>query len=220
MKSLVLDKKEMQPVHKKLICAALLITLIRFILRTVFVIITEAVRGIPLLAAALLEFAILWHLQRKGGCSATFLFGLVETFMCTIYYICMIFAMDTNNICREWEDICSDELHEHRGADIQRPYALWVLLIIPGLVFDIIFLYYFRYPMKITPQFGQVEIVNTGELKVDHEQNHEGISGGELMLHKAISVDPNDPTKPITGLNRPSSAKRRASQLKGRPEIN
>ena len=59
MKSLIYDKKEMEPVHKKLICAALLLTLIRFILRAVFVIVTEAYRGIPLLAASLLEFAIL-----------------------------------------------------------------------------------------------------------------------------------------------------------------
>ena len=102
MRSILVEKKEMQPVHKKLICAALVITLIRFILRTVVVIITEAVRPIPLLVAALLEFAMLWHVQRKGGCSAVFLYGLVETFMCTIYYICLIFAMDTNHICKEW----------------------------------------------------------------------------------------------------------------------
>ena len=58
--------------------------------------------------------------------------------------------------------------------------------------------------------------MGTGEPKHNDEE-HSGIEGGENMLHKAKSVDPNDPTKPITGLNRPSSASRRAS--KRVPEI-
>ena len=86
----------MSAYHECFIYAALLVSVIRFILRTVFVVLTESVLGIGPILFSMLAFVFLLFLQRKGGCSMVVLYFLVEPLLCTIWWCLLVFALDTN----------------------------------------------------------------------------------------------------------------------------
>ena len=99
----------MGPIHGCFILAAFIVSVIRLILRSVFVIMTESPLGIPLITACLLSIAFLIFLQRKGGCAPTILYFVFEPLLCTIWWCLLIFALDTNQICHKLgSDVCED----------------------------------------------------------------------------------------------------------------
>ena len=99
----------MGPIHGWFIFAGLIVGVIRLILRSVFVILTESPLVIPLITTSLLSIAFLIILQRKGGCGPTLLYFVVEPLFCTIWWFLLIFALDTNQICHELgSDVCED----------------------------------------------------------------------------------------------------------------
>ena len=99
----------MQPLHKKTICLAFIAATIRMVLRSTFVIITEDPHGIALICSALLAIPLLLHLNKNGGCTAIFLLFVVEPFFSTIYFFCIFFVFNTNDICHELgDDFCEN----------------------------------------------------------------------------------------------------------------
>merc|ERR1712045_710147 len=95
--------------QKGFICAALLVSIIRLILRSVFVILSESPLGIPLLATCILAFCILLWLQRKGGCSMVVLYFCVEPLLSTVWWCMLLYGLNTNSLCHELgSDICED----------------------------------------------------------------------------------------------------------------
>ena len=137
--------------HNRMIMAALAVTLIRLILRVVFVIMTESEFAVPLICASLLCIAFLIILQRKGGCSPVILYVMVEVVGMTIFYCLVLYGLDTNKICRELGDnYCEDvDFSTASQSDYtRRPEAYWIVLIIPGMIFDIFFIYVFRHPVQ------------------------------------------------------------------------
>ena len=99
----------MQARHKSAICLAFVVTTIRMVLRSTFVIITEDPHGIALICSALLAIPILLNLNRKGGCQPVFLLFVIEPFFSTIYFLCIFFVFNTNDICHELgDDFCEN----------------------------------------------------------------------------------------------------------------
>ena len=138
----------MKPKHIYFICAAMIVSVIRLILRTIFVIMAESPLGVPPVIFSLLSFAILVVLQRKGGCNSVILYFLVEPILCTIWWCILVFALDTNNICSNLGDgYCEDiDPMELTFDYVRRPHAWLIALIVPGLIFDVMFMWVFRQP--------------------------------------------------------------------------
>ena len=90
--------------HRRMIILAMVISVLRLIGRSIFVIVTKDIIGIPLLFSALLCIACLCTLSRVGGCSATIIYALAEALFATIYWIFIGFVLNTNNICSKLGD--------------------------------------------------------------------------------------------------------------------
>lgn len=143
-----------------LIYAALTVCLIRLILRSVFVILTESELGIALIASSLVSMAVLLILLRKGGCSMVILYFCVEPLLST-FWICMIlYFFNTNSLCHELgSTFCEEVAYNQLPYDYtRRPYEWWIVIIIPGLIFDILFLWFFRKPTIVSRIEGQGEV--------------------------------------------------------------
>jgi len=92
-----------------MILAALIISVIRLILRSVFVIITESELVIMPITASLLVIAFMLILQRKGGCSMVILYFLVEPVLVTVWWCLVLYVFNTDKLCHELgNDICED----------------------------------------------------------------------------------------------------------------
>ena len=123
----------------------MIITVVRFILRTVFVIVTLYLSAIALMAISLLCLAFLITLTRKGGCSLTMLYILCELVLGTIWWIVILYVLDTNDLCREVSGACNEVETSQLSSDyIVRPKTGWLALLIPGILFDLLFLWFFR----------------------------------------------------------------------------
>ena len=97
---------------------------------------------------ALLDIAILVTLSKKGGPGPIFFYGLIEAFLATLYYTLMIFTLDTTNSCNALgKSFCSN------GKD---PNTAWILLVIPGIFYDVVFLIYFRIPIDVKEKVKDV----------------------------------------------------------------
>ena len=144
--------------HKGLIYAALIVSIIRLILRSVFVIVTESPLGIPLIVTSLLAIGILLILMRKGGCSMVILYFCVEPLLSTLWWCMLLYALDTNDICHKLgSDICEDVSLKQLSYDyVRRMHPWWIVLIIPGLIFDIIFLWVFRKPTVADRELSEI----------------------------------------------------------------
>ena len=94
--------------QKYMLYAAMIVTVLRFILRTVFVIVTAYLPAIALMAISLLCLALLITLQRRGGCSMTIFYIVCELVFGTIWWIIILYVLDTNDLCREVSGACKD----------------------------------------------------------------------------------------------------------------
>ena len=141
----------MSVMHKQVILVIVITSVIRLILRAVFVILSESPLAIPLVCSALLSVPIMLHLLRQGGCSAVILYFLIEPFFSTIYWCCMLFVMNTNEMCSKLgNSICEDIDGKQLPFDyIRRPYPAFLILIVPGLLVDFAFHYIFRKPVTV-----------------------------------------------------------------------
>ena len=144
--------------HRSLIYAALLVSIVRLILRSVFVIVTESPLGIPLISTSILAIGILLILVRKGGCSMVILYFCVEPLLSTIWWCMLLYALDTNEICYELgSDVCEDVSVKQIPYDYtRRMHPWWIVLIIPGLIFDFIFLWVFRRPTVTEREHAEI----------------------------------------------------------------
>ena len=77
----------------------LIVSCIRAILRTMFVIYTETPMGVPLIVASLMSFAFLIRVKIMGGCAGSFFYLLTELVFVTFYWILSFYAFDTNELC-------------------------------------------------------------------------------------------------------------------------
>ena len=101
-----------------------------------------------MIIAALLDIAILLTLKFKGGLGPIFLYGLIEVFLATLYYTLVIFTLDTTNSCNTLgTSFC------YNGKD---PNTAWILLVIPGIFYDVVFLIYFRIPIDVKEKVKDV----------------------------------------------------------------
>ena len=96
------------------IVAALILGTVRLICRTIFVVLTESAIGIPLICCAMLSFPILLYLWRSGGYQPIVLYFLIEIMFATLYWMCFVFLMDTNEVCQKLNDGVCEEL-DHVG---------------------------------------------------------------------------------------------------------
>ena len=85
--------------HKYWIVAALVVTTVRLLSRSTFVIASESALIIPMVCSAVLCILILVQLWNRGGCSAIILYFLIETTFVMIYWLLLIFVMDTSQLC-------------------------------------------------------------------------------------------------------------------------
>ena len=139
----------MESKHRVMINLAWVVLVLRLVSRTVFVIVTETTEGIALICTALIAVPILLHLKTKGGCSATVLYAIVEPIFGTIYWCLVIFVFNTDNMCHKLgNDVCESLGSREVSSDfVRRPFAWWVVLMTPGLLFDFVFLVFFRKPV-------------------------------------------------------------------------
>ena len=198
---------QMTSVHTNLLIVGILTQILRFILRTIFVIVTESVIGIPLVIASLVSIPMLLQLQRSGGCMSTFLYFLAEPLLSTIYWCAILFVIDTNVICFDLGDtVCYVENSQDSNEFTSRMHPWWITLLIPGLIFDLTFTYFFRNPVVAAR-------VSTKPQKIEFADPNKGQDTAHLrgidnqVQHLGNSLD-----KPITGLNRPASPSGRSAR--------
>ena len=146
--------------HTGLIYAALMVSIVRLILRSVFVIVTESPLGVPLIVTSILAICVLLILARKGGCPMVILYFCVEPLLSTIWWCMLLYALDTNSICHELgSDVCEDVAGKQLPYDYtRRMHPWWIVLIIPGLIFDSIFLWVFRRPTVIVKDHADISM--------------------------------------------------------------
>lgn len=199
--------------HTGLIYAALLASIIRLILRSVFVIVTESPLGIPLISTSLIAIGILLILLRKGGCSMVILYFCVEPLLSTIWWCMLLYALDTNSICSKLgSDVCEDVSGKQLPYDYtRRMHPWWIVLIIPGLIFDCIFLWVFRRPTVTERDHAEIQVMLA---TVKAERGGPSVGGvglrqgpreqEDIGMANLGKLDPED--KQTVGLNRPNSA--------------
>ena len=85
--------------HKHWIVGALVVTTIRLLSRSIFVIASESAIIIPMVCSAVLCIPLLVQLWNRGGCSAIILYFLIETTFVMVYWLLLLFVMDTNQLC-------------------------------------------------------------------------------------------------------------------------
>ena len=145
------QQNSMEHKHKTMIRLAGVVSIIRLILRSVFVIVAETPEGIALICSSLLCIPILLHLRAKGGCSAVLLYALVEPILSTIFWCLTLYAFSANNMCHSLgDDVCEPLGDRQLPQDYDRhAEPFWAALLIPGLLFDIAFLVMFRNPLAV-----------------------------------------------------------------------
>ena len=151
-----LGRIEMKPLHRGFLIAAFVVVAVRVILRAVFTIMAKSALGAPLIVSGLLTIVILIQLWFKGGCTPTFLYAILEPLMCTIFWFVLIFGIDTTESCFHLGDTYCESIDSSSQLSndyVRRPHAWWVAVIIPGLIFDLLFLFVFRKPLVVKQTF-------------------------------------------------------------------
>ena len=134
----------MKRLHRITVIVALFVSVLRLVGRTTYVIVAGAPEGIPLICLALLSIACLMYLLTKGGCCTVFLYALIEPVLSTTMWIVILYTIDTNDFCREMGDsVCEIPVGNVPKDHITRPYYTWLILLIPGFIFDIIIIIIF-----------------------------------------------------------------------------
>ena len=87
-----------------MLIAAFVAEAIRLILRIIFVIVSETPTAIPLIIFSLLAIVMLIQMKLRGGCLGTFFYVLLEPGFSTILWLCMLFAINTNDSCQRLGD--------------------------------------------------------------------------------------------------------------------
>ena len=125
---------------------ALIVSVIRLAGRTAYVFVTFTPEGIPLICTALISMACLIRMLYKGGCWPVALYIIFEPILSTTLWIVILYSIDTNDFCRDMGDsVCDMPESELKASEyITRPYYTWLFLLIPGFIFDIIFICIFR----------------------------------------------------------------------------
>ena len=193
---------------------AFVVSALRVIVRVILTVMAKSVLGAPLIIAGLLSLATLFQLWFKGGCTPTVLYVLIEPVFCTIFWCCLIFASNTNLSCNELGETFCGGINSQNLLDldlVRRPHPWWVALVIPGLLFDLAFLYVFRKPVviiEILPQAILMEPID-GHKRTRHEKT--GGIGGLGLNHHLPEEHSREHSReihhnPITGINRPASA--------------
>lgn len=154
-------KLQFSRVQKYMLIACFIVTIIRLILRTSLVIVTTTPIGIPLIVSSLLSLAFLFHIKYKGGCSGTSLYFILELVLASLHWIFIVFVYKTNHTCNELGNaFCEDTSGQDLPGDyIRRLHPYWVLIILPGLIFDIFFVIVFRKPILRDLHIPRVELV-------------------------------------------------------------
>ena len=156
---------EMEKRHRNLISLAMVVSLTRLIIRSALVIVSGSPEYIPLICTAILAFPILIHLRLKGGCSAVLLYVLIELIFTTSYWVITLYVLDTSGLCYKLgSPACEPADLSMQANYIRRPQMVWVSIIIPGFIFDLIFLYFFSRPLTVI----KIDPVVNFEV-VDHE---------------------------------------------------
>ena len=125
----------------------------------------------------------------------------------------LLYALDTNSICHELgNDVCEDVSIEQLPYDYtRRMHPWWIVLIIPGLIFDSIFLWVFRKPTVVEREAAEINIMLASEKSSRGGPGIGGVGlrqgpreGEDMGGAKLGKLDPED--KQTVGLNRPNSA--------------
>lgn len=210
-----------------MIIVAMVICFLRLIGRSIFVIVTQDVVGIPLVCSSLLAIVSLTILGRSGGCTPTLVYTLVEALFTTSYWLSVILVIDTNHICSQLGDsFCqkNDEVDALKDGSVRRIDLMWLIMVLPGVCFDFLFIWIFRTPVtvpRVSPAKIQDELPTTLEsIKIKRE----GIGGvglefasprfKEQTVKRVVSMQSletetssRDLSAVITGLNRPVAVK-------------
>ena len=103
-----LKRPEINNLQKYMLIAAIVVQAIRFILRTIFVIVTLYMPAIALMVISLFSVAFVIQMYRRGGCSATVLYAVVEAIFATLWWVLILYVFDTNELCREVSGVCKE----------------------------------------------------------------------------------------------------------------
>ena len=123
----------------------------------------------------------------------------------------MLYVVNTNDTCSALGDgFCEDMTGKVITTDyVRRPEPYRVVLLIPGLIFDAVFIFFFRKPIQMGKINMQLQVTPLDKTFVPKKGG--GIGGvgthnkkGLNNLEPIPGVDP-QPKNYITGINRPIS---------------
>ena len=131
---------------------------------------------------------------------STFFYFLAEPLLSTIYWCAILFIINTNVICSDLGDtVCYVENSQDSNELTLRMHPWWISLLIPGLIFDLTFTYFFRNPVVAARVTVKPNIIGF----VDPNKGQDILHMRGIVTPMQHLGDPSD--KPITGLNRPAS---------------
>ena len=153
----------------------------------------------------------------------TFFYLIVEPIAATIYWCCVLYAMNTNTSCKELGDsVCGEIPADELDNDdyIRRPYAWWIALLVPGLIFDITFVIMFGRPVQMKRVLPDIEVRSLDRTVVPKKGG--GIGGVGIKNETGLGLMRLDsPKSSKTGINRPVSPGTRRSNHspRGSPRV-
>ena len=143
----------------------------------------------------------------------TFFYLVLEPVGATIYWCCVLYAMNTNKSCQELGDSVCEEvpLGDLDDDYIRRPHAWWIALLTPGLIFDITFVILFGRPVQMKRVMPDIEVRSLDRTVVPKKGG--GIGGIGVNNETTLRImRPDSPRRgTLTGINRPVSPGSRAS---------
>ena len=205
-------KPRFSDMQRIMLIVGFIASIVRLVLRIIFVVVSETPLGIPLIIFSLLAITMLIQLKWKGGCTGTVFYFLFEPLSTTIYWLCMLYVANTNQSCAILGDgVCEDiSGMETSDGSIRRPHAFWVALLIPGLIVDFLFIYAFRRRVEMHKIQPELNILSLDRTFVPKKGGGIGGVGNDnrrsLSDQQNLNVNQDGSKKHfITGLNRPVS---------------
>ena len=96
----------------------------------------------PIIAISLICIGLLIQFKLNGKRLYVIIEVFLELLITTIYWFVVFFALDTNYSCEQLGDVVCNTSREHR------PHAHWLLMLIPGIIADLVFLTVFWSPVN------------------------------------------------------------------------
>ena len=122
-----------------LLYASIMVSFLRLVFASVFCIITQSTLLVAPIVLSLVCIGLAIYSERSTTFTPDFFYGFVSLVLSTTWWSLILFYFNTDDSCHKLGDfICEDKTDE--PGQLRRPHAWWIVLMIPGTIFDCTFM--------------------------------------------------------------------------------